>query len=385
VTVALVLALVAAQARASNAEGLVALEWVAPAECPDAEEVEREVRRLRPDRIGSGGPYLRAHGEVHQVKSGSWRIEIHTTSAQGTGFRTVTAESCSALADATALIIALAMPAAEDAGASAPISSTSASPPAPVAPDVNLDASTAYSGASPRTSASAGSAQTMSAASIPAKTPSVAVEKGAPAEDTGAPPSWPTHATPAAERTPKVVGMPSGSLAAARFATAAFGMVDVGTLPRLAPGFAAILAVIPRAIPALHLELGAGQFLSEEVASPAARSGTFSLRTLDAGGCTVRRAARFEIGPCASFEVAWMSASGLFESIRSSGSRAWIVLRAGATIAYPWEVWALRADIGAGLNLSRPEFLAPTQASSTSPLATVDEDRWGSSFSFEHQ
>jgi hypothetical protein len=113
------------------------------------------------------------------------------------------------------------------------------------------------------------------------------------------------------------------------------------------------------AFPQLRLELDAALFHSETTSSPPARSGAFALRTFDASGCIVTRAAGFEIGPCVSIEVAWLSGKGLYESQGSAGDAEWLVLRARATMAYPWSsVWSIRADAGGGLELSRPEFVS---------------------------
>jgi hypothetical protein len=119
------------------------------------------------------------------------------------------------------------------------------------------------------------------------------------------------------------------------------------------------LAVIPGGLPSLRLEIGAGLFFDEATTSSPARSGTFSLRTFDAGGCMVTSAARLEIGACASVEVAWLSASGLYETVTSRGEAEWVVLRARATVAYLWSsAWGVRADAGGGLDVSRPDFIS---------------------------
>jgi hypothetical protein len=293
------LGLAPASARASDAAGPVALEWVAPDasdECPDAAHIEREVERLLGAVRTGDGPYLRARAEVRQEESRLWHVELRTTGPQGAGLRMVTAESCRALADATALILALAVE-PERAGAGSSAKSSAAQAPAPT--------STPNAAASPKT-----------------------------------------------EPSP-----PSTSPRALRFAADASAILDIGTLPRAAPGMAARLAVIPGRLPSLRLEIGAGLFLDQAATRPATRSGTFSLRIFDAGGCMVTSAARLEIGACASVEVAWLSASGLYETVTSRGEAEWGVLRARATIAYLWSsAWGVRADAGGGLGVSRPDF-----------------------------
>jgi hypothetical protein len=284
-----------ALARASDAAALVALEWSAPEGCPDTAEVEREVDRLLADASAAGRPFLRARAEVRHEKSGLWRVELQTTGPQGPGFRTVTAESCQALADATVLILALAIdPERVEANRSAP----------------------------PR--------------------PSVLAPKPIPVT--------------APREAPRPRSIPPRAF---RFSALASTMIDTGTLPTATPGFAARLTAIPRAFPSLRLELGAGVFLDDATTTPRARSGTFSLRTFDAGGCLVTPAGRLEIGACASVAVEWLSAAGLYESSTAHGGAAWWAFRGGATLAYPWSsTWAVRADVGAGLNLSRPEFVS---------------------------
>jgi len=299
----------AGRAGASDAAGLVALEWVAPDGCPDGAYVQREVDRLLGDVSAAGGPYLRARAEIRQEKSGLWHIELRTAGRQGPGRRTVSAESCPALADATALILALAID------------------PDRVAANRSTNPSAPQASAQPATQEAAA----------------------------GSPPNAPTAAAPASEP-----GAPRPmSRRAARFAVEAAAVLDTGTLPAPAPGVAARLAVIPGAFPSLRLELGTGLFLDSSTTNPPARSGTFSLRTFDAGGCMVALAGHLEIGGCANVEMAWLSAAGLYESVTSSGDAEWVVLRARATVAYPWSpAWAVRADVGGGLDVSRPEFVS---------------------------
>ncbi len=298
VAVAAGLGLTPARARASDEEGPVALEWVAPEGCPDAAHVEREVERLLAGMSASGGPYLQARAEVRQNESGLWHVELRTTGRQGAGLRTVTAESCRALADATALILALAIDPALVATSGEPESSgpTPSTPPAP------RDA-------------------------VPT----------------------PTSTRPPTPTSPRAV----------RFAATASAMVDIGTLPTTTPGGAARLAVMSGALPALRLEIGAGLFADVAATGPPTRSGTFSLRTFDAGACALTRAGRLEVGACANGEIAWLSAAGLYESTTSRGNAEWVVLRARATAAYLWSsMWAVRADVGAGVNMSQPEFVS---------------------------
>jgi hypothetical protein len=83
-----------------------AFEWRAPDGCPPAGAVEEEIARLL------GGP-IREHArnDLHVqavVEYGSgWSVTLETVSNGATGHRTIEAATCQALANATALIVAL--------------------------------------------------------------------------------------------------------------------------------------------------------------------------------------------------------------------------------------------------------------------------------------
>jgi len=303
--------LAAGRAVASDAAALVVLEWAAPEGCPDGAYVEREVHRLLGD-ASAGSPYMQARAQVRQEKSGRWHIELRTMGRQGPGVRTVTAESCPALADAAALILALAI---DPQRVAANRSTTTAAPSATAQPVP--DAASASTGV-PSPSAS---------------------------------PQTPTHPE---QDVPRSTSPPP-----VRFAVAASAVLDTGTLPAVAAGLAARLAATPATLSSLRLELGAGIFADDATTSPRTRSGTFSLRTFDAGGCMVTPVGRLELGACANVELAWLSAAGLYESAVSRGEAEWAVLRVRATAAYAFfPAWAIRADLGGGFDVTQPEFVS---------------------------
>jgi len=296
-------------ARASEASEPVTLGWSAPVGCPDAAYIEREIDRLADtDHHAAEGPLLTARADVRQESFSLWRVDLHTAGPDGPGVRTVTAESCRALADATALILALALESARaapgpgDSPAAGALPQAGPLPPAPV----------------------------------------VAVPAPAPVAEISAP------------RAPAVQ---SPVLETVRWAARVMATIDVGTLPAPAPGVAASLALIPRALAPFQFELGAGVFADESTEAAPARSGTFSLRAFDAMGCAVTAAGRIELGACAGLEVAWVSAAGLDETLTYRRDATWLVPRAHAGIAYPLgSAWALRADAGGGFDVRRPEF-----------------------------
>jgi hypothetical protein len=95
----------AAVAGADEGSGFI-FEWRAPEGCPPASAVEEEIAHLL------GGP-AREHARDDlrvqaTVERGSlWLVTLETTSKTANGHRTIEAATCQALANATALIVAL--------------------------------------------------------------------------------------------------------------------------------------------------------------------------------------------------------------------------------------------------------------------------------------
>jgi RNA polymerase sigma-70 factor (ECF subfamily) len=111
---ALAIALSGAPAQAADR---LELEWQAPPECPAQDEVEDEVStRLGETSAPQSRPTLRARGRVARDAQG-YRLELQTEHGQ----RSLAARSCSELATAAALILALLIdPEANSAPAAAP-------------------------------------------------------------------------------------------------------------------------------------------------------------------------------------------------------------------------------------------------------------------------
>lgn len=100
-----VLVLAPALARAQDAE--LQLEWQAVPGCPDAAAVRARVRELRaPHDAGRVPRPVRARASITQDHE--WRLRLQTETAGGAGERTLTGASCDEVAEAAALILALA-------------------------------------------------------------------------------------------------------------------------------------------------------------------------------------------------------------------------------------------------------------------------------------
>jgi hypothetical protein len=113
--------------------GTFRFAWAAPDECPSRGQVQAEIARL------VGGDLLLRQGGELEVKatvshSPFWSAELTTQHAGQTGRRTIEAPSCKAVADATALIVALLIdPDAVAAKAQAPTPEAISVPEAPKA------------------------------------------------------------------------------------------------------------------------------------------------------------------------------------------------------------------------------------------------------------
>lgn len=88
------------------AEEPLRLTWTAPAGCPSTEDVRAATLRSLNARTASG--VLEANAAVEQ-KHSSWSVHLRTKHGDATGERTIDAATCQGLADATAVILALAL------------------------------------------------------------------------------------------------------------------------------------------------------------------------------------------------------------------------------------------------------------------------------------
>lgn len=113
----LVLAIVSCFARrAQAAEGAgddsLRLTWRAPAGCPSEADVRgATLRTVEADARGAkAAPVLEASADVTAAKAGApWRVVLRTKRGAATGERAIEASSCQGVADATAVLLALAL------------------------------------------------------------------------------------------------------------------------------------------------------------------------------------------------------------------------------------------------------------------------------------
>jgi len=112
-------------------DGELVLSWEAPRECPTRDEVLARARERIGERASAGveaSAVISARGE-------KWRLELEIAADGGTVHRAIDGGSCEALADAAALVLAMAAAARPSAETSTAAAETVAeTTPAPVAP-----------------------------------------------------------------------------------------------------------------------------------------------------------------------------------------------------------------------------------------------------------
>lgn len=93
------------------AEPALTLDWRAPAGCPSRDEVVAALERVLPEHAPIPGEGRgRVHAEVEIVGQGErWQVELALTSERGLEQRSFAAERCELAAEATVLVIAVAI------------------------------------------------------------------------------------------------------------------------------------------------------------------------------------------------------------------------------------------------------------------------------------
>lgn len=108
------LALALALPRVAAAQGAPVLAWTAPATCPTGDVVLSRVAALRPG-FALDRSTLRATATVTPAPRGRWRVRVRTAVSDDVGERVLEARTCAQLAEATAVVLALALDAAPEA------------------------------------------------------------------------------------------------------------------------------------------------------------------------------------------------------------------------------------------------------------------------------
>jgi hypothetical protein len=317
-------------AHAQSNEPHVALAWRAPDPCPTEASVRLEVARLLAGSSASG----MADAEV--MRAGTrWRVAL----SMNGGERHLEAASCKALADATALIVAMAVDPERVAANRA-------------APDASP---TREDGGDPRAD------DARAEASSPDAAPPEVLPPDGGTSDGGAPAGERAPEDAAVPERPTIAEMPPPGDAGEStselhpFAAGLGVALDFGTLPAPGGGADIWVAWMPWR---LRLEAYASEFAANSSHADATGAfGTFSLFLAGGRACYVARASSFELAPCAGGEGASLVGSGHGVSPANVGSSSWFAFDAALLGAWRFSPnLAILLRGGAAIPLMRPEF-----------------------------
>ncbi len=302
------------------------LTWDAPAECPDSKYLRAEVETL----LAGAPPTLvgvTARAEVHHRDDGSWTVRLRTDREGTVGERSLEADSCRSLADATALVVALTIDPAHVASA--------AEPPSAPAP-----ATTSASAPAPSPSASP---------PLPSPAPSEVPRRADVAHlPTGAPNA--TGATGARGSRPRWAVFPAIA-------------GDLGTLPHLAYGFSLSGSVmVGRFRGELYGAFWPNQTAHGQGTIPQADGGTVEL--VDGG---MRACAptpdqslplqRIELSPCAGLEAGGLRGKGVNLAPALTRTSLWLAVTLDArAVVRLSRSWGIGLDVEAVVPLRRDVF-----------------------------
>jgi hypothetical protein len=136
------------------APGPIAIQWQAPSDCPDVNSVKLYAERLLGQPLETPrSRRVSAQAEVHRTDAGNWELKLTLAVGDRIDQDTLVAKQCHALADATALKVALAsdpvavvdsiQPAPEASGAPPSEAHARIAPPSSTATVVDGDRSSA--------------------------------------------------------------------------------------------------------------------------------------------------------------------------------------------------------------------------------------------------
>ena len=282
--------------------------WTAPADCPSSEAVASRV--ARPEKATAKDEPLEAEGTVER-KDERFRLTLRTKRGDARGERTLEAATCEGLADATAVVLAVAIAPADDSpDATTPTVVKTEAPKATIDPTATRDADRA--------------------------------------------------APPAASR---------DVLREHELAVGAALTTDTGSMPATAAGGSLSVAWTPGRF---RLE-GLGALYGAQTRTTETGNAGADLQLLVFGGraCWAALVQPVEVGPCVGGAASLLSATGFGakEENFDTGAR-WATATAGAQIRFPIASWAaLRGGVDALAAITRPRFVVEGDGAVHQPTA----------------
>lgn len=326
------------------------LWWSAPEGCPDARSVESEILRLAGHAPASP---LAVHATVtHDAER--YRLEIMTRSEGGEGSRTIEAASCDTIAEAAALIVALAIDpeaAARAAASSAPRAPGPATAPESTRASGPATAPEAALGSAPESARDEPALGSGPATTPPGPGPATALTPTPRASQAEGPESEPDdHATAGATATPP-------SAAAFSFVASAHATLGLALLPAPAPGIGIGLGA---RLEPIELWI-AGTYLGEQGVVRGAYTASFWHAAARIRGCVAIALGTpiVELAPCAGLHLGVQGGRG----DRVPFPRAESAMYGGAEALLDLRIWIVGAiaisviPVAIEIPFDRPRFV----------------------------
>ena len=277
------------------------LEWEAPDGCPSSTDLRTSIRQL----LGpTPGPYANMNVSVRATAmeegSGRWVGTLETRSGPNTGKRMLRAESCKAVAGATALIIALM---------------------------IDPDAVVAHQ-----------------AESAPASKDNIAT-----------PPDQPRSRL--TQPSPRVSPLSARPESDNHFFLGPAAAIDWGNMPTVTAGAGGHLGFMIRSFSFEAALLDWTRSTATIAGSDPAAGGKFSYLTLAMSACPHAGRADFQYGICVDGEYDRMKAEGFGASVNYGNSFSWISIGGGALAR--WRIgqrFSIPIRVGAIIPLAYPVF-----------------------------
>lgn len=279
------------------------LHWTAPAECPAADAVRAEMDRILGASSARPPAPIPVVAAVSRDPEGTWQVHLETPGDGAPRVREIHGATCAAIAETTALILAMMIDPA--AAAAAP---PSEAPRVPVEP--------------PR---------------LPIEAPRLPVE---PPRLPVTPPEPPTPTpTPTSFRLTALTGLDTASLPDLAFTLGLHGSFVYGP-----QRFELGLAFRPSRKGNSTMQTSAGADVD--------------LLTGSAATCTQFSKGILEAGPCVGFELGRLHASGFGVSSPGEGSTLWAAIEGGGVLSVRiFSQLSLVLRLGAAVPLLRPSFV----------------------------
>jgi hypothetical protein len=317
------------------------IDWTAPETCPASADVRAGIERYLGRPVASSADAVAARAVVTREKGNQWRMKLTTTVRRETRERVIEGDSCRAVADAAALILAFVI---DPKSAATRSPATSATGTAPAATEMSAPESPAPAPGAP--------SDRSNLATVPPET----------SAETNTPLAGPPPAEPAPTARPDAADSPprptSPSAPPRPWTLRALAGADSSALPAWS-GF--VGAAVGRAFGRASIELSGAYFAprTREIGGGAqARGGTFELLTLGGRTCYAFFGPTVELAPCVGAEYGTVRGMAFGVGVPGVGKGLWLAATASGAARWRAAPWlGAVAEVGVALPLVRPEYV----------------------------